>query len=161
MTVEAAVIVPMVCLILISIVFLFLFFVDMAAAKSEIMRIASETSASWKTEGNLSTGKYDPEELLSRNVYYLVTGDTKELIAEAEKRLQMRMNERLLVTKPDYSTVDIGLWRVTARTELQFQWPLRSIEKIMGKWSSFSCSIVSPVDCWEEQLRLGASLGWK
>lgn len=161
MTVEASVIVPVICLIFIGIVFLFLFFVDMSVAKSEVMRIASEAAASWKTGGDLSTGKYDSEELLSRNIYDLVTGEKKEMTAEAEKRLQRRINERLLITKIDDSAVDIGLWRVTARAALRFQWPLRSVEAIMGKWPSFSCSTVSPVDSWEEQLRLGASMGWK
>ena len=42
MTVEAAVIVPMIAMILVGIVFLFLFFMDMAAAGSEAMRVAEE-----------------------------------------------------------------------------------------------------------------------
>ena len=56
MTVEAAVIVPMIAMILVGIVFLFLFFMDMAAARSEAMRVAEETAAAWKTDGELVTG---------------------------------------------------------------------------------------------------------
>ena len=51
MTVEAAVIVPMIAMILVGIVFLFLFFMDMAAARSEAMRVAEETAAAWKISG--------------------------------------------------------------------------------------------------------------
>lgn len=158
MTIEAAVIVPIICFVLIGIIFLFLFFVDMAVTQSEGMRIVSETSASWKTDGSLITGEYDSGDLLTRNIYFLIDGKRKDLALEAEKRLKSRLTERLLVTKIDDTTVNVELWRVTARMKLHFQWPLRSVEKIMGKWLSFSCTVVSSTDCWEEQLRLGASM---
>ena len=79
MTVEAAVIVPMIAMILVGIVFLFLFFMDMAAARSEAMRVAEETAAAWKTDGELVTGEYEADTLLTRSIYFLVTGSREEL----------------------------------------------------------------------------------
>lgn len=161
MTVEAAVIVPLICFVFIGIIFLFLFFVDMAIAQSEGMRIASEISASWKTDGSLTTGEYDPKELLTRNIYFLVTGKREKLTMEAQNRLQDRLKKRLLVTKIEDSTAYVESWRVRVQTTLRLQWPLRSVEEIMGKWLSFSCTVDSFSDCWEEQLRLGASMECK
>lgn len=161
MTVEAAVIVPMIAMILVGIVFLFLFFMDMAAARSEAMRVAEETAAAWKTDGELVTGEYEADTLLTRSIYFLVTGSREELEAEAQKRLTDRVNERLLVTRLRESEVETGAGKVTVGVSLQFRWPLRGVEEIMGEMLSFSCTIVSPVDHWQEKLRLGASLQWK
>ncbi|HJC31597.1 MAG TPA: hypothetical protein H9934_05655 [Candidatus Anaerobutyricum faecale] len=158
MTVEAAVIIPAISFILVGIVFLFLFFLDMSAVKSEAMRVAGEAASSWKTDGSLVTGEYDEHALLTRNIYFLVTGSRKALTAEAEQRMTKRINERLLITRVDQSSVTINMQKVKAEAELHFRWPLRGVEKMMGQLLSFSCTTASPVDSWEEQLRLGASL---
>lgn len=158
MTVEAAVIIPVVSFLLVGIVFLFLFFLDMSVVKSEATRIAGEAAAAWKTDGSLITGEYDEKGLLTRNIYFLVTGSRKALAAEAEQRMTERANERLLITKVNQSSVTINMQRVKAEAELYFRWPLRGVEKMLGQLLSFSCTVVSPVDSWEEQLRLGASL---
>lgn len=161
MTVEAAVIVPAISFILVGVVFLFLFFLDMSVAKSEAMRIAGETAAAWKTNASLVTGEYEVNSLLSRNVYFLITGSRGNLEDEAEQRLTERIKERLLITRMNRISVTINMQRVKAEAELRFRWPLRGVEDMMGNLLSFSCSVISPVDSWEEQLRLGASLGWK
>ena len=161
MTVEAAVIVPAISFILVGVVFLFLFFLDMSVAKSEAMRIAGETAAAWKTNASLVTGEYEVNSLLSRNVYFLITGSRGKLEEEAEQRLTERIRERLLITRMNRISVTINMQRVKAEAGLRFRWPLRGVEDMMGNLLSFSCSVISPVDSWEEQLRLGASLGWK
>ena len=125
------------------------------------MRVAEETAVAWKTDGELVTGEYEADTLLTRSIYFLVTGSREELEAEAQKRLTDRVNERLLVTRLRESEVETGAGKVTAGVSLQFRWPLRGVEEIMGEMLSFSCTIVSPVDHWQEKLRLGASLQWK
>lgn len=161
MTVESAAIVPVISFAVVGIVFLLLFFIDMSVAKSESMRIASETAAVWKTSGDLVTGEYESGQLLSRNIYFLMRGDRKDLEGKAEQRLTKRIRERLLITRLSQSTVTINLQKVTVDVELIFRWPLRSVEEIMGELTSFSCTSISPTDNWEEQLRLGAGIGWK
>ena len=158
MTVEAAAIVPAISLILVGVVFLFLFFVDMAIAKSETIRIATETAAAWKTDGSPASGEYETDELLGRDIYFLASGDRSSLAGEAESRMTRRIGERLLITRLEQSTVTVKGQQVRAEAGLTLRWPLRGVEKIMGRLFSFSCRAVSPVDCWQEQLRLGACL---
>lgn len=161
MTVEAAVIVPAVSFILVGVVFFFLFFLDISVAKSEAMRIASETAAVWKSDGSLITGVYDEKKLLSRDVYFLVSGNRSEMERKAQKRMASRMDERLLVSKRKENSVTVRMNQVKVEAELCFRWPLPGVEKLMGELLSFSCTVESPLDNWEEQLRLGASLKWK
>lgn len=161
MTVEAAVIVPAVSFILVGVVFFFLFFLDISVAKSEAMRIASETAAAWKSDGSLITGVYDEEKLLSRDVYFLVSGNRSEMEGKAQKRMASRMDERLLVSKRKENSVTVRMNQVKVEAELCFRWPLPGVEKLMGELLFFSCTVESPLDNWEEQLRLGASLKWK
>lgn len=112
-------------------------FLDMSAVKSEAMRVAGEAASSWKTDGSLVTGEYDEHALLTRNIYFLVTGSRKALTAEAEQRMTKRINERLLITRVDQSSVTINMQKVKAEAELHFCWPLRGVEKMMGQLLSF------------------------
>lgn len=160
-TVEAVVIVPAISFILVGVVFLFLFFLDMSVVKSEAMRIAGETAAAWKTDASLVTGEFEADTLLSRDIYFLIIGGRDRLQSAAEQRMKDRIRERLLITRLNESSVTINMQKVKAEAGLYFRWPLRGVEEFMGNLLSFSCSVISPVDSWEEQLRLGASLGWK
>lgn len=152
-TVEMAVLIPLITLVAAGTVFFFLFFLDMSAARGEAVRIADETAAAWKTNGELATGMYDDAELIKRKLGFLVTGEREALAKRAQIRLRNRTEERLSISRVVEAGVSIRAFQVRTRIRLIFRFPLASMEKFMGTFLEFSCETSSPVDCWEECLR--------
>ncbi|MCD8019310.1 MAG: hypothetical protein LUF92_06910 [Clostridiales bacterium] len=160
MTVEVSFIVPMISCIIVGFIFVLLFFLDISVAKSEAMRIADETAAAWKTDGDLVTGDYEPKELLSRSIYFLTKNNRADLVSEAESRMSERINTRLSVMKLSESNVSIQSKMVKATVSLSFRWPLSWMEQLMGDSLSFSCEAKAPVDNWQDMLRMKEVLPW-
>lgn len=161
MTVEAAAIVPVISLVLAGVTLLFLFLLDISAAKSEVIRMAGETASAWKTGGELTTGDYQIEDRLGENSFFLTGSHEKELEQKAKERLIRRINERLVIARLHQGNVWFSMGRVKAEAELILCWPLTVMEEYFGKSFSFCCSAASPVDNWQEILRMGESLVWK
>lgn len=154
-TVEMSVIVPVIALLITAIVFLMLFFVDMAAVKGEVMLISNEVADCWKTEGELATGEYEDQTLIKRDVTFLMKNKRKSLVNQAENRLGKRLKERLLLTEITEKKVRIQLGQVVSKVTVRFMWPLGNISDYMGtEGFCFTCSSVSPLQNQEEQLRI-------
>lgn len=153
-TVEVSVIIPVLSVLIVGLVFLMLFFVDMAAVKGEVMLISNEVADCWKTEGDLSTGDYNAKELIKRDVYFLVKNKRRNLVRKAENRLEQRLKERLFLTKIIQKKVKIQSGQVITKVTVQFLWPLGNLSDYMGtKGLCFICSSVGPLQNQEEQLR--------
>lgn len=153
-TVEIAVIIPIITILIVGVVFMFLFFVDMAVVKGETVRITDEVADCWKTEAKLSTGEYKEEKLIKRDVYFLVKNKRAALISQAEKRLGERLKERLILTEIAGQSVKIQSDKVVATANVRFLWPLGNLFDYMGvEGLYFSGRSVSPIHNQEEQLR--------
>ncbi|MDO5145589.1 MAG: hypothetical protein Q4D60_01155 [Eubacteriales bacterium] len=152
-TIEMSVLIPILSVIITATLFLFLFFLDMAAARGEAMRVAGEMAAAWKTGGELATGNYEEKELIDRNVTFLIRSDRRGIVSEAESRLRERIAERLAVTRIEDVGVSIKTFRAKASVTLRFRWPLASAITYMGAAPSFSCTASAPVENREEWLR--------
>ena len=153
-SVEMAVIVPVLSVLIVGVVFLMLFFVDMAAVKGEAMLISNEVADCWKTEGDLVTGDYVAEKLIKRNITFLLMNQRKKMISRAETRLGKRLEERLFLTEITQKKVRIQSGKVITKVTVQFLWPIGKLSDYMGtKGLCFTCSSVSPVQNQEEQLR--------
>ncbi|MDD7114719.1 MAG: hypothetical protein PUH88_09705 [Lachnospiraceae bacterium] len=154
-TIEVSIIVPVISIILVGVVFLLLFFLDMSVVKSETVRISNEVASCWKADADLSTGDYAEEKLLKREVYFLVKNKRKALINRAEKRLEQRLKERLVVTGIKNKSVKLQIDRVVTSATIHFLWPLNNITDYMGTEELvFTCRSISPVENREEKLRI-------
>lgn len=161
MTVEAAAVVPVLSLIVVGVTLLFLFFLDLSAAKSEAIRAAGEAASAWKTGGDLATGDYRIEDRLEEYTLFLTGSLEKELAQRAQERMIRRINERLVVGRLQHGDVRFAMGTVRAEAELILRWPLAGVEEYMGEHISFRCLAAAPVDNWQEVLRMGESLTWK
>ncbi len=153
-TVEAAVIVPMLTILVVVCVFFFLFLLDMAAAKGEAIRSANETAAVWKTDGRLDTGEYPSASLLSRKEGFLLTADRTTLTKKAKKRLSGRLEKRVNVSKIGNCKVTIRGNTVHTRVELSFSLPFQGGKTYAGisGWKFF-CNAAADLNNEEECLR--------
>lgn len=153
-TVEVSFIVPVLAFLILGSMFFLLFFLDMSAAKSEAILIANEAAFAWKNDGDMTTGEYEKERLLSRSTTFLLTDSHTNLSDRAKKRLQERIDRKLIITKANVTNVKISAGQVVVNTKIVFPMPIKLIEKYMGMESLFfSCSSKAPVDNWEEWLR--------
>mgnify|MGYP004469366447 CR=1 FL=1 len=107
MTVEASVIVPAILIIIVTELFFCLFLIDMAVAKSEALRLAVETAAVWKTDGDLTDGTYKTVELINRSKTFLRKNSRAKLTGKAKIRLQKRMQARLNVSTIESCKVEV------------------------------------------------------
>ncbi len=160
-TVEVAVIIPVLSLLITGVVFLWLFFLDMAVVRGETLRIADEAASAWKNEGKLLDGQYEKSRLLSRNPYFLWYDRRENTVKEAKDRMVGRIRERLTVAALKGESLVFRGDKVIARVDVQLFWPLAAINKIMGSPPNYTCTAVAPVDNWQERIRRKAMKSWK
>ena len=128
-TVEMALLLPVVFLWITWLVFFMVFLMDMSAVKSETMRLADETSM-----------------VGSKN-------RTKSKEA-ASRRLAKRIKSRLLITNCENSSVEIGVSRVISEGTVSFRWPFSGNKPAGVHGLRFSGRSKTPADDWEEYLRM-------
>lgn len=154
MTVEAALIVPIILIIVMIQIFFCLFLIDMSVAKSETLRLADETADIWKTDGKLSDGTYKPEQLLSRSRRFLCKNNRSQLTAKAKTRLANRISSRLNRASLSESKVSIVGDKVSANAALHLAVPIWGSRKYAGiaGWT-FRCKGRAVLSNEEEILR--------
>lgn len=154
MTVEAAVIVPIILIIVMVQMFFCLFLIDMSVAKSEALRLADETADVWKTDGELVDGRYKAGQLLSRNKKFLCKNARRQLTSKAKTRLTARISTRLNRALLGQSKVSISGDTVSANVTLQLSIPFWGSQKYTGisGWI-FHCKGEATISNEEEILR--------
>lgn len=154
MTVEAALIVPIILIIVMIQIFFCLFLIDMSIAKSETLRLADETADVWQTDGKLSDGTYKSEQLLSRRRRFLYKNNRNQLTAKAKTRLANRITSRLNRASLTESKVSIVGDKVSVNAALHLAvpiWGSREYAGITG-WT-FRCKGRAVLSNEEEILR--------
>lgn len=154
-TVEASFIIPIILILVMGVLFISLFYIDMAVIKSEMMKTADHVAASWKVNGYIKDASYDRESLINRSMAYLMNPGGNEVSAKGQEELSSRLTGRLLVTRPETISVDISLYRVRVTVKARFAWPLSTIGKYFGgKGLTFHGETKILVDNREELLRI-------
>ncbi len=154
-TVEVAVIVPMLTMMITGMVFFVLFLLDMSVVKSESQRIADETAAAWRTEGDLATGDYTLNQLLQRPLTKMVIRQNEALKARAANRLKGRILTRTCLVRNVEVEVCVRGVSVCASCRIGFHMPFRGMSDyfLRDGWT-FNCSSRALIDCVQEDLRL-------
>lgn len=153
-TVEVSYLIPFLLILLTGILCFMLFLLDMAAAKSETIRQVDETAYVWKTGGELATGVYEVDTLLHRSSTYLLTKAGSAIKAPARERGRKRISSRLSVAKMAKNSVQIKNTKISAQTQLTYQWPLAGISSVIGsRGNTFTSHAQATIDNWEEWLR--------
>lgn len=152
MTVEASVIVPVILMITVVQIFFSLFLIDMSVAKSEALRIAEETAAVWKTDGNLTDGSYISQQLIRRNKNFLRQKSRRKLTNKASTRLQRRISSGLNVASVELCRTKLQGDRIYTKVSLHYKSPFPGSRKYAGiaGWS-FACNGIADV-CKEEEI---------
>lgn len=154
MTVEAAVIVPIILMIIVTQIFFSLFLIDMSVAKSESLRLADEAAAVWKTDGKLVDGDYISQKLISRNKNFLRQRGRSSLISKTKARLKKRILSRLNKSSLKICQASIRGDKVYTQISLQYGSPLRGSKKYAGisGWV-FQCKGTAVISNEEELIR--------
>lgn len=154
MTVEAAVIVPIILIIIVTQIFFSLFLIDMSVAKSESLRLANEAAAVWKTDGKLVDGDYVSQKLISRNKNFLRQKGRSSLVGKTKARLKKRILSRLNKSSLKTCQASIRGDKVYTQISLQYGSPLRGSKKYAGisGWT-FRCKGTAVISNEEELLR--------
>ena len=154
MTVEAAVIVPIILIIIVTQIFFGLFLIDMSVAKSESLRLANEAAAVWKTDGKLVNGDYVSQKLISRNKNFLRQKGRSSLTSKTRARMKKRILSRLNKSSLKICQASIRGDKVYTQISLQYGSPLRGSKKYAGisGWT-FRCKGTAVISNEEELLR--------
>lgn len=154
MTVEAAVIVPIILIIIVTQIFFSIFLIDMSVAKSEALRLADEAAVVWKTDGELADGDYISQKLISRNRNFLRQKGRSGLISKTRGRLKKRILPRL--NKASLKTCQAGIQgdKVYTQISLRYGSPLLGSKRYTGisGWT-FQCKGTAVISNEEELLR--------
>lgn len=151
-TVEVALLLPTIVFLLVWLVFFMVFLLDMSILKSEVIRLADETSVIWDKDGELETGRY--EQTITENSIegLLSAADIKGLENDAVARLKERMKKRLMMTSSKSLHVDIGSKNVTVRGTVSFHLPFPDSGFLELHGLQFTGKAVAPVNNWQEYL---------
>lgn len=156
-TLEVAVLLPIIVLLMVWLVYFMIFLLDMAVVKSEVIRISDEAAAIWDKDGDLPTGEY---KLPSRKTIFsgFVSGaKSNKVQGKASSRLKKRIRDRLSLTKPRGQKVSVGSGNVTAQVSVSFSWPFSSaiVDYLHGL--QFTGRGMAPVDDWKDQMRAASA----
>ena len=154
MTVEAAVIVPIILIIIVTQIFFSLFLIDMSVAKSEALRLADEVADVWKTDGNLENGDYVSQKLINRNKNFLRQKGRSSLVSRTKARLKKRILSRLNEASLKTCQASIREDKVYTQVSLQYSSPILGSKKYAGisSWT-FRCKGTAAISNEEELLR--------
>lgn len=158
-TVEVAVIVPMLTLLTVGLIFFILFLLDMSVVKSESQRIADETAAAWRTEGDLATGDYPLNQLLQKPLTKMVIRENELLKDRAVSRLKRRILARTCLVRNVEVDVHVSGFCVCTLCRVGFHIPSGGMADyfLRDSWT-FSCSSRALIDYVQEDLRLSFML---
>lgn len=154
MTVEAAVIVPIILIIIVTQIFFSIFLIDMSVAKSEALRLADEAAVVWKTDGKLEHGDYDSQKLINRNKNFLRQKGRSSLISKTRARMKKRTLSRLNEASLKNCQAGIRGDKVYTQISLRYGSPLLGSKRYTGisGWT-FQCKGTAVISNEEELLR--------
>ncbi|MBQ9155548.1 MAG: hypothetical protein IJ137_02065 [Eubacterium sp.] len=157
-TVELAVILPGLILLLVWLVFFMFFLLDMAIVKSEVIRLSDEAAMLGNKDGNPETGVYPQSLLKDRAGAWTTLGYEGVSEERVSSRLKERLNERLTLTRCSETSVHIGSQKITVSGSLRFRSPLSGIGYAPSYGFQFKGDGQAPVNNWEEWLRVLAAM---
>ena len=157
-TLEVAILLPLIILYLVWLVFFMIFLLDMAVVKSEVIRISDEAAAIWNKGGDLPTGTYKLPKRGGVISAVISSGKSGKVQGAASSRLGKRMKARLMLTGKRGHKVSVGPGKVTAQASVSFSWPFsrKMADNLHGL--EFTGRGVCPVDDWKDQLRSASAL---
>ena len=122
-TVEVALLLPIIVFLIVWLVFFMVFLLDMAVVKSEVIRVSDEAAAIWDKDGDLPTGKYEISKKQSGLSAIFSSGKAGNVQGKALSRLKKRVRTRLMLTSSHGQKVNVGRSKVSAQVSVRFSWP--------------------------------------
>ncbi len=106
-TVEAAYILPIVILSIISLLYMAFYLHDKSTLQSMVDHMVHNASITMKHEANILIGEIDYNNINSRGVFYKILGDTEEEETEIVQSLQYQLSKRLLLYEVNKIEVEV------------------------------------------------------
>lgn len=158
MTVEAALLFPIIVFVLVAIIVAMFFLIDVGVAKSETMRIAVEAADSWKEDGDCQTGKYEDERLRYK-IATIVPKSSDHTLSTARTRLTKRIKPRLFMGRLVSSKVVQKGDRIVVTAKIDMlPLPASAFRLFGGHGLDVTAKSEAPLDLRTEYLRIASLL---
>ncbi|NLK28226.1 MAG: pilus assembly protein [Clostridiales bacterium] len=118
-TVEAALVMPMVILIIFSIFYLTFYLHDRNRIQSSIDRALYRAGFMTKHKSNMFTGEIYYENINDRTVLYSLVGDTGEIENDIRRYVQDSLSSGLFLSKVREVEVEVGKFSITIQIKVQ------------------------------------------
>jgi len=116
-TVEAALVMPVVVFVLFALMYLSFYLHDRCIVQSAVDQTLHRAALTLKHEADFSTGEIYYKEINSRGVFYLPFGSTKAEEDNIRKFLQKELEDGLFLAKISGVHVDVGKFNITISVE--------------------------------------------
>ncbi len=125
-TVEAAYVMPIIILILITFIYLAFYLHDICRITGEMELALHKAGVSFKHDATIKTGEVDYDEINDRGVFYRIFGSTKEKETRVNNYLKQELSEGLFLVKIKNIKVEDNKSKVTVsvvyHTKLSIPW---------------------------------------
>lgn len=136
-TLEASMIVPIVLFGMIGIFLAGLYLYDLGTAYSFLNRETVLITDTIKTNGENDSGEFKEQVLCERSISYLLQTSYPDRANEAKKQLKQKLQNNLIVSKPNNISFTAGQKKVQGKMRLSFSIPVPVIGEWIGKvWSN-------------------------
>ncbi|MBQ2276462.1 MAG: hypothetical protein II331_07455 [Lachnospiraceae bacterium] len=127
LTLEASLIMPIILVVFLSMFYLLFYAIDAGKIHAVIGESGIKASSCFKNGGNLDTGNYSMEQLLSRDLYYLVTTKYEQETQAVKQHVRKKLNQKSLFSEVSKVDVAIEKQRIIIKVESHLKMPLLGV----------------------------------
>ena len=150
MTVEAALLMPLILFVVFSLIYLAFYLHDISRIQGIVDDALKKASLSFKHDSNFITGETNYANINERGAFYLITGSTKQEEETLQKYLQNKLSRGLFITKISGIQTEANKWRIYIRVNVEISISTRGVmnffDPIAYKIIDGTCSIHNPAE---------------
>lgn len=150
LTVEAALIMPIVIFTLFSLIYLAFYLHDICRIQGMVDKTLNKAGLSVKHEADIATGDVYYEKINDRGVFYLPFGSTKGDEDSIKSYLQKELSEGLFLTDIDEIEVKAGKFDISVSVDTELRLSLRGIQKFFEPYRhriiEGKCAVHNPAE---------------
>lgn len=127
LTVEAALILPMIFYLLFSLFYLTFYLYDMNRVHGYLDKILYRTSMLVKHESDITSGKIQYTKINQRGVFYVLTGNTEMLEEDIRKYIAEELSDGLFMMRVTDIQAKVEKDKIEAKIEIKTKMPMKGI----------------------------------
>lgn len=154
LTVEAALIMPLLLFVLFSVIYFAFFLHDKCRIQGMLDKMIHRAGLSLNHEGDLETGKIYYDSVNERDIFYSLWGNYNEEKAQIKQYMQKNLSEGLIFTKVRDLQVDRNAISLTVSVEAEVDISLKSVDKLLNSYKYMWIKETYPIHNPAETIRM-------